>query len=78
MRQVEGEVDDAAARCRQVGLVEEDAHQEALHDGRQGEGQQEQEEDDGVAVIQNFASLWACGECEESKAGEESQTDKDN
>ena len=55
--QVEGEVDDAAAGRRQVGLVEEDTHQEALHVGRQGEGQQKQEEDDGVAVVQNFASL---------------------
>lgn len=64
MRQVEGEVDDAAAGGGQVGLVEEDAHEETLHDGGHGEGQQEEEDQDGVAVIQNLSSL---GEEEVSK-----------
>lgn len=58
VRQVKGEVDDAAAGGSQVGLVEEDAHEEALHDGGDGEGQQEEEDKDGVAVIQHLSSLW--------------------
>ena len=41
VRQIEGEVDDAAAGGCQVGLVEEHAHQETLHDGGHGESQQE-------------------------------------
>lgn len=57
VREVEGEVDDATAGRRQVGLVEEDAQQEALHDGRRGEGEQEEEEDDGVTVVQHLPSL---------------------
>ena len=57
MGQVEGEVDDAAARRRQVGLVEEHAHQEALHDGGDGERQQEEEDEDGVAVTQHLPTL---------------------
>lgn len=57
VRQVEGEVDDAAAGGRQVGLVEEDAHQEALHDGGHGEGQQEEEDQHGVAVVQHLPTL---------------------
>lgn len=58
VRQVKGEVDDAAAGGSQVGLVEEDTHEEALHDGGHGEGQQEEEDKDGVAVIQHLSSLW--------------------
>lgn len=58
VRQVEGEVNDAAAGGSEVGLVEEDAYQEALHDGGNGEGQQEEEDKKGAAVIQHFSSLW--------------------
>lgn len=57
VRQVKGEVDYAAAGGSQVGLVEEDAHEEALHDGGDGEGQQEEEDEDGVTVIQHLPSL---------------------
>lgn len=57
MRKVEGEVHDAAAGGRQVGLVEEDAEEEALHDGGRGEGEQEKEEDERVAVVQHPSSL---------------------
>lgn len=39
VREVKGEVNDAAAGCCQVGLVEEDAEEEALHDGGRGEGE---------------------------------------
>lgn len=49
--QIEGEVNDAAAGGRQVGFVEEHAHQETLHDGGDGESQQEEEDEDGVTVI---------------------------
>ena len=66
MGQVEGEVDDAAAGRRQVGLVEEDAEQEALHDGGQREGQQEEEHQQGVAVVQHLAAL---GGAEEREGG---------
>lgn len=55
--QVEGEVDDAAAGSSQVGLVKEDAEQEALHDGGSGEREQKEEKDDRVAVVQNPPSL---------------------
>lgn len=51
MRQVEGKVHNAAAGGRQVGVVEEDAEEEALHDGRRGEGEQKEEEDERVAVV---------------------------
>ena len=37
--EVKSEVNDATAGCCQVGLVEEDAEEEALHDGRHGEGE---------------------------------------
>lgn len=57
VREVEGEVHDAAAGCRQVGLVEEDAEEEALHDGSRSEGEQKEEEEDGVAVVQYSSSL---------------------
>lgn len=57
VREVEGEVHDAAAGGRQVGLVEEDAEEEALHDGGRGEGEQEEEEDERVAVVQHPSSL---------------------
>lgn len=57
VRKVEGEVNDAAARRGQVGLVEEDAEEEALHDGGRGEGEEKEEEDDGVAVVQHPSSL---------------------
>lgn len=49
--QVEGEVDDAAAGSCQVGFVEEHTHKETLHDGGNSEGQQEEEDKEGVAVI---------------------------
>lgn len=57
VREVKGEVNDAAAGCCQVGLVEEDAEEEALHDGSRGEGEQKEEEDDAVAVVQYPSSL---------------------
>lgn len=57
VRKVEGEVDDAAACSCQVSLVEEHTHQKTLHDGGDGERQQEQEHQDGVAVVQHFSSL---------------------
>lgn len=44
MRQIEGEVDYAAAGGCQVGLVEEHTHQKTLHDGGNGESQQEKED----------------------------------
>ncbi len=57
MRQIEGEVDDAAAGSCQVGFVKEDTHQETLHDGGNSESQQEKEDKDGVAVIQHLSTL---------------------
>lgn len=57
MWQIEGEVDDAAAGGRHVGLVEEHTHQETLHDGGNGESQEEEEDEDGVAVIQHLSTL---------------------
>lgn len=39
VREVKGEVNDAAAGCCQVGLVEEDTEEEALHDGSRSEGE---------------------------------------
>lgn len=57
MRQVESEVDDAAAGSCQVGLVEEDAHQETLHYGGDGESEQEEEDEDGVTVVQHLPPL---------------------
>lgn len=57
MRQIEGEVDDAAAGGSQVGLVEEHAHEETLHDGGHSESQQEKEDEDAVAVIQHLSTL---------------------
>lgn len=51
MWQVEGQVDEATAGCSQTGLGEEGAEQEALHDGRNGESQQEQEEDEWIAIL---------------------------
>lgn len=41
MRQVQSEVNDSAAGCRQVSLIEKNAHEEALHDGCCGESEQE-------------------------------------
>lgn len=57
VREVKGEVNNAAAGRSQVGLVEEDAQEEALHDGSHGEGQQKEEEDDSIAVVQHSSSL---------------------
>lgn len=57
MREVQGEVDDAAASCSQVGLIEEHAHQKALHDSGHSEREEEQEQDDRIAVIEHFSSL---------------------
>lgn len=57
MWHIEGEVDDATAGGCQVGLVEEHTHQETLHDGGDGESQQEEEDEDGVAVIQHLSTL---------------------
>lgn len=57
MRQIEGEVNDAAAGRCQVSLVEEHTHQETLHDSGDGESQQEEEDEKGVAVIQHLSTL---------------------
>lgn len=59
VRKVEGEVHDAAAGGRQVGLVEEDTEEEALHDGGRSKGEQKEEQDDWVAVVQHPSSLRA-------------------
>lgn len=57
VRQVKSEVNNAAAgRCK-VGLVEEDAEEEALHDGSHGEGEQKEKEDGSIAVVQHSSSL---------------------
>lgn len=55
--QVEGEVEHTAARCRQVGLAEKDAHEEALHDSRHCKRQQEEVHQQWVTVVQHFAAL---------------------
>lgn len=57
MRQVQSEVNDATAGRRQIGLIKKHTHEEALHDGCCGESEQEEEEDDGIAVVQHFSSL---------------------
>lgn len=57
MREVKCEVNDAATGSCKVGLIEEDTQQEALHDGCSGEGEQEEEKNKGVAVVQNSPSL---------------------
>lgn len=57
--EVKCEVNNAAAGRSQVGLVEEDAQEEALHDGSHGEGQQKEKEDDSIAVVQHSSSLKA-------------------
>lgn len=57
VRQVEGKVDEAAARRRQVGFGEEDANEEALSDGGQAEDQQEDEDERGVAVLEDAPVL---------------------
>ena len=58
VRQIEDEVDEAAARRRQVGFREEDADEEALGDGGHAEHQQEDEDHRGVAVLQHLPVLW--------------------
>lgn len=55
--QVQGEVDDATACCCQVCSREQRADQEALQDGRRGEGRQEKEDHCRVTVGQNISSL---------------------
>lgn len=55
--QVEGEVDDTTAGRGQAGLGKEGAEQEALHDRSRGESQQEQEEDERIAVVQDPSML---------------------
>lgn len=57
VREVKSEVNDATAGRRQVGLVEEDAEEEALRDGGHGEGEQEEKEDGTIAVVQHPSSL---------------------
>lgn len=59
VRQVEDEVDEAAARRRQVSFGEEDANEEALSDGGQAENQQEDDDQRGVAVLEDAAVLGA-------------------
>lgn len=57
MREVKSEVNNATAgRCK-VGLVEEDAEEEALHDGSHGEGEQKEKEDGSIAIVQHSSSL---------------------
>lgn len=57
MREVEHEVDESTAGSSQVGLGEEHADEEALHDGGEAEGQQEDEDDRRVAVLQDLPVL---------------------
>lgn len=57
--EVKGEVKNAAAGCCQVGLVEEDTEEEALHDGSRSEGEQKEEEDDWITVVEYPPSLQA-------------------
>lgn len=57
MRQVEGEVEDTTAGCSQTGPGEEGAEQETLHDRSGGESQQEQKEDERVAIMQDSSML---------------------
>lgn len=57
MWQVESEVNDATAGRSQVSSVKKHTHEETLHDGRRGVREQEEEEDDGIAVVQHFSSL---------------------
>lgn len=57
VREVKGKVNNAAAGSCQVGLVEEDTEEEALHDGGRCEGEQKKEEDDAAAVVQYPTSL---------------------
>lgn len=55
--EVKGEVNNAAAGCCQVGLVKEDTEEEALHDGSRSEGEQKEEKDDWIAVVEYPPSL---------------------
>lgn len=57
MRQVEGEVDDTTAGCCKAGFGKEGAEQEALHDCSSGESQQEQEEDEWIAIMKDSSML---------------------
>lgn len=57
VREVKSEVNNATAGRCEVGLVEEDAEEEALHDGSHGEGEQKEKEDGSIAVVQNSSSL---------------------
>lgn len=57
MREVKGKVKNATAGCCKVGLIEEDAEEEALHDGRHGEGEQKEKEDGWITVVQHPSSL---------------------
>lgn len=59
MWQVKGEVNNAAAGCCQVGLVEKDTEEEALHYGSRSEGEQKEEEDHWIAVVEYPPSLQA-------------------
>jgi len=59
--QVQREVDNAAARRRQVGARKHRADQEALHDGHHGERPQEEEDHPGVTVWQQVPFLWEEG-----------------
>ena len=71
MRQVEDKVDEASAGGRQVGLGEEDADEETLHDGGQAEDQQEDEDHRGVAVLQHLAVLLPVGRSRSRGRGDE-------
>lgn len=57
--QVKGKVNNAAAGRCQVGLVEEDTEEEALHDGSHSKGEQKDEEDHWIAVVEYPPSLQA-------------------
>lgn len=55
--QVHDEVQEAGHTRRQIGLIEERTVQEALHDGRDREGREEEDYHTRVGVLQNFARL---------------------
>lgn len=57
VRQVQSEVDNAAAGCCQVGLVKEHTHEETLHDGGHSEREQEEENEERVTIVQHLPAL---------------------
>lgn len=59
--QVQGEVDDSTAGSCQICFGEEGAEQETLHYGGCGECQQEQKEQNWIAIMQHLSMLQAKG-----------------